>query len=338
MKILLVQTSFLGDTILSTPVIAGIKAVYPGSELWMMTTPLSAHLVMRDPLLASVIAYDKRNRESGLAGLLNMARKLKKMKFDRVYSLHRSFRTSLLLWLSRIPVRIGCSDAKLSSLYHETRSRDFSEHDVLRNLSILKGEPGLPSVDPEMRLFAPSDHEIDPAVQRCVADSGPYAVIAPGSAWPTKMWFSEGYRAVAIFLQQYGYRVVLVGADSDKPACRIVAQDLDVINFAGKSNISEAMYLVSHAALVVCNDSMTLHMASAFKIPNVAIFCATSPKFGYGPWKNRAIVVEKQGLYCKPCRPHGSQKCPEGTDACMKELPPEEVIRAIQKLVPQNNP
>lgn len=334
MKILLVQTSFLGDTILSTPVISGIKTIYPASELWIMTTPLSAHLVKRDPLIEGVIAYDKRNKQSGLTGLLKMAQKLKKMKFDRVYSLHRSFRTSILLWLAKIPYRIGCRDAKLSSLYHETRSRDFPEHDVIRNFSILKGELDLSSFDMEMRLFAPPENEIHPDIQKKADRSKPYAVLAPGSVWNTKMWFAEGFHSVATFLLKQGYRVVLVGAKSDEAVCNAVAQDLDVLNFAGGTDISDTMHIVKYAKLVVCNDSMTLHMASAFKIPTVAIFCATSPEFGYGPWKNNAIVVEKQGLHCKPCRPHGSEKCPEGTDACMKGLSPDEVIKAIRKVLP----
>ena len=337
MKILLVQTSFLGDTILSTPVISGIKAVYPTSELWIMTTPLSAPLVERDPLLDGVIPYDKRNRESGITGLLKLSRKLKKMHFDRVYSLHRSFRTSLLLWLANIPNRIGCRDAKLAALYHETRSRDFSDHDVIRNLSILNGERPITPFDTEMRLFAPLENEIREQVKNTISGSTRYAVIAPGSAWKTKMWFSEGFHAVAAFLLEQGFRVVLMGAKSDETACKTVAKNLDVINFAGKTNIAEAMYIVKHASLVVCNDSMTLHMASAFKIPSVAVFCATSPKFGYGPWKNRAIVVEKKDLYCKPCRPHGTKKCPEGTDACMRELEPKEDIQAIIKVLSKSD-
>ena len=90
MKILLVQTSFLGDTILSTPVIAGLHRVFPDTELWMMTTPQSAGLVQKDPLLTGIIPFDKRRDESGASGIWKMAGRLKEMAFDRVYALHRS--------------------------------------------------------------------------------------------------------------------------------------------------------------------------------------------------------------------------------------------------------
>ena len=81
MKILLVQNAFLGDVILSTPVIAGIHKLYPEAELWMMTTPAARELVERDPLLAGVITFDKRGAERGFLGAWRKARALTEMKF-----------------------------------------------------------------------------------------------------------------------------------------------------------------------------------------------------------------------------------------------------------------
>jgi heptosyltransferase-2 len=147
------------------------------------------------------------------------------------------------------------------------------------------------------------------------------------------MWQWQGFRKVAEFFIEQGLTVVLLGAASDADVCAKVAQGLDIINLAGASDISDAMYVVKNARLVVCNDSMSLHIASALKVPTVAVFCATAPEFGYGPWKNKAVVVERNDLSCKPCRPHGSQTCPTGTEACMKELSPSEVINAARELL-----
>ena len=332
-RILIVQTSFLGDTILSTPVIAAIKSRYPKAYLWMMTTPISAELVQRDPLLRGVITYDKRKREAGLTGLLKMSRRLNTMEFDLAYSLHRSYRTSLMLWLARIPMRIGCSDAKLRFLYNKVRPRNFRNHDVLRNLSILNGDVDLLSDPAEMRLFAPTDDEIGAVVNQHLTKSDPYVVLVPGSVWKTKMWHWKGFQGVAHFLREQGFKVVLMGSKSDETVCAKVSQGHDVINLAGRTTISEAMFVIKHARLVVCNDSMSLHMSSAMKIPTAAIFCATSPDFGYGPWKNRAIVIEKKDLSCRPGRPHGSNKCPNDSEACMNDIKTEEVISAVKELL-----
>ncbi|MFO7716807.1 glycosyltransferase family 9 protein [Desulfosarcina sp.] len=333
MRILLVQTSFLGDTILSTPVIAAIKNLFPHAELWMMTTPLSADLVRRDPLLAGVIRMDKRDRDAGLSGLLRMSRRLKSMAFDRVYSLHRSYRTSLLLWLARIPLRIGCRDAKGSFFYHRLKARDLTQHDVMRNLSILSGECEIDQAFAQMRLFPPNATEVNAELKHALPPVGRYAVLVPGSAWRTKMWHWEGYREVARYLLDRKIGVVILGGASEKAVCDQVARNLDVVNLAGCGTISEALFVMQHACVVVCNDSMALHMASALKIPTAVIFCATSPAFGYGPWQNRATVIEKKELPCKPCRRHGSLRCPTGTEACMRGPDASAVIDAVRQLM-----
>lgn len=333
MKILLVQTSFLGDTILSTPVISGIKSRYPEADLWMMTTPLSADLVKSDPLLKGVISFDKRGKNKGVAGLLRMNRRLRSMAFDRAYSLHRSYRTSLLLWLARIPVRIGCADAKWRFLYHHIKARNFEHHDVIRNMSILAGEIDIDQKSMQMRLFAPDWSDINGDLREGLPSPGSYAVMAPGSAWRTKMWHWRGYREVARRFLDWGIHVILLGAESDRRVCARIAEKTPVIDLSGRTRISEVMTIVQNARLMICNDSMSLHMASAMKIPTVAIFCATSPSFGYGPWQNKAIVIEQQNLDCKPCRRHGSLRCPNGTEACMRGPGPELVIAAARKLL-----
>ncbi len=332
MKILLVQTSFLGDTILSTPVIAGLKKIYPDGKIWMMTTPLSSQLVQRDPLLEGVIAFDKRGNDAGLGGMLKMRRTITRMNFDVVYSLHRSFRTSMLLWLCHIPKRIGFKNARFSRVYHQICKRNPKDHDVIRNLFILSTSASLDSLDTTLRLFAPPKEDVDADVVNSLSTLSQYVVMIPGSAWKTKMWHWQGYREVAKYFLDKGYAVVLLGALSDKTVNDKVSNGLNVFDFAGKS-IPDAMYIVKNARLVICNDSMALHMASAFKVPNVAIFCATSPEFGFAPWENNARVVEKTDLSCKPCHRHGKQICPTGTEACMNDLSHEEVIEAARKLL-----
>ncbi|MCD6429989.1 MAG: lipopolysaccharide heptosyltransferase II [Deltaproteobacteria bacterium] len=333
MKILLVQTSFLGDTILSTPLIAALKKLYPDAKLWMMTTPLAASLVKRDPLLEGVIPFAKRGPERGIKGLLRQAHKLRKMNFDLAYSLHRSARTSLLLALSRIPERIGFNIAKLAFLYSETRPRPQTLHDVLRNLALLRNDSKKTNLPDQLRLFAPRKEDLSPILQAQLPTPGSYVLMVPGSAWETKRWSATGYHEVAKHLLKKGWHVVLLGSNEEVEVCQEVAGNLEVINLAGRGDLESALYLTKHARLMVCNDSMALHMASACKIPTVAIFCATVPEFGFGPWQNQAVIVEKKNLDCRPCARHGSRQCPNQTRACMDELSEIEVIKAIDTLL-----
>ena len=131
-----------------------------------------------------------------------------------------------------------------------------------------------------------------------------------------------------------GKRVVVLGDTSEAPITGKVCEGTTFTDCAGKVSLPETLLLISKAELVVCNDSMALHCASGFGTPCVAIFCATSPAYGFGPWKNeRGVVVEKMGLPCKPCARHGGHSCPTGTNSCMRDLPASEVIAAGERMM-----
>ncbi len=333
MRVLLVQTSFLGDTVLSTPVIAGLKMLYPDAELWMLTTPAGRQLVERDPLLKGVITFDKRRTESGVLGLWRKARALRRFGFSKAYSLHRSARTSVLLAWAGIPERVGFKEARFSSLYTRRLPRSKSDHDVQRNLSILADFAQSEKIEQEMRLFAPPLDALSEPVRQVAAQPG-YVLLSPGSTWYTKMWSWQRYREVAVHYLKMGQRVVVSGAPEEESVADKVCEGISAINLAGATSLAEQLALVEHAGLVICNDSLILHVASAFKRPTVAIFCATSPTFGFGPWRSPARVVEMEGLSCKPCRRHGGKFCPTGTEACMNDLSSQKVLAAAREVFP----
>jgi len=130
MNVLLVQTGFIGDVVLSTAVIRVLKELHPNAHLTVMTTPLSEDLVRFHPLVDETLAFDKRGEASGLTGLWKMAGVLRSKHFTRVYSLHKSYRTAALLLLAGIPERYGFREAATSFLYTKTARRSDLEHDV----------------------------------------------------------------------------------------------------------------------------------------------------------------------------------------------------------------
>jgi len=225
MNILIVQTSFIGDTILSTPIIAGLKMIYPKSNLTIMTTPVGSELFKHDPRLDRIIIFDKRGKEKGLSGILKKARSIKAMQFDRVYSLHRSFRTALLLFLANIPTRIGFSDATLSFLYTQTIQRITDRHAVISNLSILFKQIKEAELDTELKLYAPKHEKLsDTARTKMALVSKNYVVLAPGSAWKTKQWQVDGFLNVAKAMQDKGFDVVLIGGKTDQTTCKKISE------------------------------------------------------------------------------------------------------------------
>jgi heptosyltransferase-2 len=344
-----VPKGFLGDILLTSPVIEVLKQSAVAPRISVLCSPSLEKLISRDPLVDDVIVFDRKGEHRGLKGLRRLASKLREERFDRVYSFHRSPRTSLLLWMAGIKERVAYSDAFLGFLYSRRVTRFPNVHEVVRNLQLvladLQGEAqvkaeqlvhqGEPQGAPFARLRAPEprDEELSPKVSELLGAATPYVVLAPGSAWETKQWSPERFHALAAEVVRRGTRVVITGAPSDRAACDAVAQGLPgalVSNLCGETSVLEIVSLIKSARALVCNDSLALHIASAVQTPTVAVFCATSPAFGFGPWQNRAVVVEKQDLFCKPCRRHGSRQCPTGTRMCMTGVSSAQVLRPLE--------
>jgi heptosyltransferase-2 len=340
-NILLVQLGFLGDCILSTHLPDAIKQHHSGAIVSVLTTPGATVFFKYNSSVDRVIPFAKRGKQKGLRGIWNLAQELKKYKFDVAYSLHRSLRTSLVLALADIPYRVGFKSAKGAFLYTELKTRPVGEHDVIRNLSILGDNSVTKNLTTNLTLVIPPESSVSAEVKSWCQGNSPYVSIFPSSVWATKRWHKEGFRSIVSNLITKGYRVCIMGAPNERNNNSFVAEgfpDDAVRDFTGVTSMDETVWMVSRARLVVCNDSMALHIGSALKIPTVTIFCATSPWFGFGPWQNQALVVQHEALDCKPCKRHGSIACPTGTELCMKGVAPKDVMTAVMRLLEETPP
>ncbi len=335
MKLLLVQTGFIGDLILSTPIIEGLLEAFPGASLSVLTTPQGADLVSGDERLRSVITFDKRHGESGVSGLFRAAAKLRREAFDVAISLHKSYRTALLLRLARIPVLFGFREAALAWLYTETASRENLGHEVLRNMTIFNALGIRPErFNSRLRLGLSAESR---AAALAITEGlcGKLVAMAPGSVWATKRWTVEGFAEVARRLTESSCRVLLIGGKGDVSAGQEIEKlaGVPITNLIGLVSLSTSAAVIERCGVLVSNDSAPLHMASAVGTPSVAVFCATVPQFGYGPWQVPHRIVQVDGISCRPCGRHGGQTCPTGTDACRLQIAPEQVTAAVFELL-----
>src|SRR5258705_526557 len=120
MPTLVIQTAFLGDVVLTTPLLSALAA--RNGPVDVVTTPIAAPLIETHPAVRQVIPYDKRGSDRGWKGVTALGRRLKAQHYDRAFLPHRSLRTAALALLARSwarrferPGRAAAGDA-LSSM------------------------------------------------------------------------------------------------------------------------------------------------------------------------------------------------------------------------------
>ena len=336
-RILLVQTAFLGDVVLTTPLLAALRRHAPDATIAMLVTPAAAALVAHHPALDRVVIDDKRGADRGLGGLARLARRLRAERFTIAIAAQKSIRTALALRAAGIPRRIGFASAPGARLYTDRVPRPLDRHDRDRLLGLL-APLGVDRVDPALlqpRIVVDAATEARAAALVAAhADTGrPLVALCPGSAWRTKRWPAASFAALARALDADGYRCLVLGGPDERALTASVAAAADgrAVDLGGKTDLPLLAAVMTRVAVAVTNDSAPMHLATAAGTPQVAIFCATVPGQGYGPLGPRAEVVDRD-LACRPCGRHGGEHCPRGTDDCMELVTVADVRAAVARV------
>jgi len=320
---LVVQTAFLGDVVLTTPLFSALAADHGPVDV--VTTPIAAPLIETHPAIRKVIPYDKRGSDRGWAGLRNLARRLRAERYERAYLPHRSLRTATLGVFAGIPTRIGFSGA-WSFLYTEARPKPALRHESDRLLALADKPPGV--YPPQLRP-TPADEQAAAALIE-----GAFVALAPGSIWGSKRWPYYPELAARLAARM---PVVLVGGPDDAGLGEEIVTAVGrsggrAVNACGKLTLRQSAALIGRASALVTNDSAPLHLATAMGTPVVALFGPTVTAFGFGPLRPGDVALGIDELPCRPCSSHGPPQCPLGHHRCMRELTVEAVIAAIEEL------
>jgi heptosyltransferase-2 len=329
---LVVQTSFLGDMVLTTPLLAHLAG---RGAVDVVSTPAAAALLANNPHVREVIVYDKRGADRGMRGVLRLARRLRANDYGAAYHAQASARSGALTFLARIPRRVGFATAAGRAFYTDTIAPVDNVHHAARLLSLGMGDAARTMSRAELRprLYPGATERF--AVDALLAEARVGAeeslvALAPGSVWATKRW--PYYRELAERLAAAA-RIVVIGAAADAPLARdILAAAPTAIDATGRLSLLASAELIRRAAVLVTNDSAPLHLASAMDTPTLAIFGPTVPEFGFGPLAERSIVAGRPALPCRPCDRHGPQRCPLGHWKCMRELSAAEVAAMVNDI------
>jgi heptosyltransferase-2 len=340
---LVIQTSFLGDLVLTTPLIAELATRGPVD---VVVTPGGAPLLAHHPAVRDVIIFDKRGANAGLPGLWSFGRSLRtradgsRRVIDAAYLAQGSLRSAVLARIAGASQSIGF-DTSGGRAFYSTRIRyDRSQHHAERLWRLAVGDAE-PVGDPERirpRLYPGEDERamVDELLRQGPFGDRPLVALAPGSIWGTKRWpyFAELAAALAD-----RYRLVVIGGRDDAALADAIVQGAGperALDATGRLTLLASAELIRRCAALVTNDSAPQHLASAVGTPTLTIYGPTVPEFGFGPLAPKHRTAGLAGLDCRPCHPHGPKVCPKGHFRCMRDLGISDIERTFAALVAES--
>lgn len=335
-RILIIRPSALGDVCRSVPVLASLRAAYPGAIIDWLVQDSFAPAIASHPALSSVVAFPRGKlkawyRPSVAPEIKHFLDDLAHRKYDLVLDCQGLFRSGLFAMATRAPRRIGFENAAelgwlgLTERIHAPRNL----HAVDRMLMLAEAAGAPPVYD--MRLYAPEPDRAWIAEHPALAD-GAFAIIAPMTRWPGKQWPLERFADLAgrLIAGELGgiRRVVLVGSPSEREQCGplldLAASDERVIDLVGKTSVGQLMALVARCALLVGCDSAAVHMAVGFDRPLVALYGPTRVD-RVGPYRRSAHAVQR--LIPGDSRDH---KDTEAGQILMRRITVDDAIEAAR--------
>jgi heptosyltransferase-2 len=342
-RVLIIAPNWIGDAVMAQPLLK--KLASQNFEIDVLATPWVAPIFLACPEVQNVINADFKHGGLGISLRRSIAKKLQEKKYDQAYVLPNSWKSALIPWLAKIPVRIGYQgeirfgllNRRLKNPPKQNRPSMVSHYAALAELSneaeinLALDNPKLSVKQEQLSLARQKINEILPGVSDIF-------ILAPGAEYgPAKQWPLEHFGNLAKSLLENNPHtgiIILGGAKDDVAGQKIIAyinstqpkMATQVQNMCGKISLSESIALVSLAKGMASNDSGMMHVGAAFEVPQVAFFGSSDPK--HTPPRSKFATPLWLGLDCSPCH---KRQCPLGHLRCLKEITPESAYQALQK-------
>ncbi len=334
-KILIIKLRQLGDALLTGPVFSSLKNRFPESSIDAYVYSEAIPLLEGHPAISSFLSYDRNWKKKSLPFRLyqewKLLRAIRSHRYDLVINLTEGDRGAIAAKYSRARIRVGF-DPKGKGLFgkkklytHVAKNCPSLRHVVERNLDAIR-RIGIFPTEEERDLFLPLSPTALETMKKQVGEK--FILIHPTSRWRFKCWPVENMRALSKHLLAEGKRLVFTsGPDqSEQEMVQEITQGLDIYNLAGKISLKDLAALIELSSLLICVDSLPLHMASALKKPVLAIFGPTS-EITWGPWRNRGARIVAQTLPCRPCYQDGCGGSKKSD--CLATLSVDRVLDAL---------
>lgn len=311
-----------------------IKTDCPDAVIDVLAPEWSIPLIRRMPEIQKGISLPIGHGSLRLSTRMRKAKILARKCYDRAIILPATWKSALVPFFAKIPIRTGFLGEFRYGLVNDIRALDKTvlNMTVLRYLAL--GDVKNGSLPPEIRFYPELDVDRQNR-DRMIRYLGltldrPVICFCPGAEYgPAKQWPPAFYRELADMLIANGYQIWTIGSRKEAGiASHIHPGHAGEFyrNLCGKTRLEDVVDLISLAACVVTNDSGLMHVAAASGVLVQAIYGSSTPS--YTPPLTTQADIHYRGLNCSPCF---KRKCPLGHLRCLKEILPWEVYHSIEK-------
>jgi heptosyltransferase-2 len=336
-RILVIAPNWIGDAVMSQPLLAAIKTSYPNAAIDVLVTPWVAPVYRACSEVTELIEADLRHGQLQWGLRRALAAQIKKRNYASCYVLPNSLKSALIPWLANIPVRIGYQGELRRFLLTETKANSpktqripMVEH--YANLCAPSGNLNTTINPPYLVPMASALESARARLQAAGIQTDALVVLCPGAEYgPSKRWPAAYFAVLAqsILNAKPAASLVLLGSPSDRAIGDTIvssaASQSHTFNWCGATSLDEAIAIISLCSKVVSNDSGLMHIAAALQVPQVAIFGSSDPS--HTPPNSVKATIISLHLPCSPCH---QRECPLGHLNCLNQISPERVFAALQ--------
>jgi heptosyltransferase-2 len=337
MNILVMRYRFIGDTVLTVPFLRNLRMAYRDAYISMMVAPFSKDVLLGSPYIDNMIIYDPptihsdcEGRHKGLIPKLKFIKDLRKIEFNKVYILKRSFSSALIAYLSGVKERIGFDTEGRGYLLTKRVPYRDDIHEVENFLNVLRAD-SVEIIDKHLELWVSEEEEnkADRFLKNNGVDKDDILIgLHPFSAVKERGWHKERFAELVNSMLSEGFKVIIFGGSNDDIAEIYRFIKGGIINFVGKGRIRDTMALIKRCKLFIGNDSGLIHISAALNTPLIALFGPQSPK-KFGPWGENCRIIYKD-IPCSPCKQKFFKECSpsiHGKPRCIEEISVKEVLK-----------
>lgn len=340
-RILLTRMKFIGDIVLTTPLIRTLRERFPDAYIAYLGDAQSVSLLEHNPFLNEIIPFDFN--KNTLIEQLRVATLLRKKKFDLAIDLFCNPRSALLMFATGAPVRVGGDLHGRGKLY-TIRVRDDGTPKTAIDFHYQSlTAAGIQPLYYKTEIFLTEEegeegHKI--LEQQSINVSKPIVAIHPGATWPSKMWLPERFAELCDRISdELNTEIILTGGPGDGEVVKKVRQAASKnLRLLPVLSLRKVAAVLSHCSVFVTNDCGPMHIAVAVGTPTIGIFgpgeeniwFPYTSEFPEGSSKHIAL---RKDVPCHPCHLNVCNRAGENYMECMKLLSVEDVLQEVKKRI-----